>query len=797
MCKRNPLVIRSACLALLAFMCTQASLAQDNGGIHGTVYNASGDLALDAKVRIIGMGRLTSVDSEAGFVFENLPSGSYILEAISPRWGHGIAEVDVQGGQTAEIRFEVLTHIDMDDVVVSAGLMGTTHSQAVQPTDALSYQDLIDASAASLGESLKGKVGVTSTYFGPGSSRPVIRGVSGNRVSVLQQGLSTADVSDISPDHAPAVEALLADRIEFIRGPATLLYGSSAIGGVVNVYGSRVPSEKPTSAFEGAFIGRASSVSQGRTGALKLRGAAGNFAWNVSGLSRATEEFRVPEGSILEEDDHGDDDDHHGDDDDDGDDHDDDGDDHDDDDDHHEEGASSIANSNISLNTATAGLSYIGSWGFIGAAVTTHGTGYGLPGHAHHGEHHDEEEEHEGEEEEHEEEEEEEHGVRVDMEKVSVNLEGHWRAHRGFLHGVRFRFGSTAYGHDELEGDVVGTTFGNDLLEGRIEIDHELSDRFQGVAGLHMDRRELTLEGEEAYMPGVNTSSFALFLLERVNIGSLNLEAGARYEYADFSPETGNARSFGGVSLGLGVNYQSTEALTFAFRSASNIKIPHPGELYAQGLHVATQAYEIGRDDLNIEKAFSLDASVYVRHNQYTASASIFSNRFTDFIYLRHTQEEIEGAAVFHVDQAAARFRGFEAEVEGVLFHSDPRYLSLRVWSDYTTARRTDRSEPLPRIPPLRVGGELTYSLGAIDISTSLKSVRAQDRVARYEEPTSGYMHLGASARYKFFLGGTGHIVSLQGRNLTNAIARPHTSFLKDLVPLPGRDIRLTYRMLF
>ncbi len=760
------------CVALaipLIAACTSTAWAQKGGHVQGIVYNTAGDLALDAEVRVVGMGLLTAVDEEASFSFSYLPDGAHILEAVSPRWGRGILEVSVKDGQTSEVTLEVVVHVDLEEVVVSAGPVAVTRSRAVQPADALSHQDLVEASEGSLGETLTNKVGITSTYFGPGSSRPIIRGVGGNRVSVLQQGLTVADVSDISPDHAPAVEALLTDRIEVIRGPATLLYGSSAIGGVVNLHDGRVPSEKPTSAISGTLTGRLSSVSRGRTGALKLRGARGNVAWALSGLARATEEFRVPKGSIVEEEDHGDEN----------------GGSHDNDSDQ-DEVVNSIANSNVSLNRGSAGLSYVESWGYIGAAITLHGTKYGLPGHR---EHHEEEGEHE--------EEEEDEDVRVDMGQVAFDLEGHWRAYGDFLRGVRFRLGSSAYTHDELEGGEVGTTFDNNLIEGRLEMDHVLADGFNGVVGLQLDRRELTLTGHEAFMPGSSTSRLSLFLLERLNTGAFGLEGGLRYERADISPDQGRKRTFSAFSVGGGANFQYSEDMSLSIGVARSIKIPHPGELYAHGLHVATQAFEIGDEHLGVETALSLDLSAHVHHDRFEATASVFSNQYSDFIYLRLAQDTDVGAAVYRVSQGEASFRGFEVEAEFELYHEGYHHVALRLMSDYTRAQQTDDAEPLPRIPPFRVGGELTYDTGSLEFSASIKSVSAQKRVAQYENPTNGYIDLGAGIQYRIFRAVTGHVISLQGRNLTNAVARPHTSFLKDLVPLPGRDVRLTYRILF
>jgi len=775
--------ITGALAVLLLLAGVNAVQAQNTGQIQGVVFNAQGDFASDAKVRVVGTGLLTQTDGNGRFIFKNLSAGQYVLEAVSPRWGRDVLQTVVASGQTTELAMQVLAHVSLEEVVVSAGPVAITRSTAVQPVDAIAHQDLLEASEATLGESLKGRPGIRSTFFGPGASRPIIRGVGGNRVSILQQGLTVADASDMSPDHAPAVDALLADRIEIIRGPAALLYGSSAVGGAVNVVDGRIPTEKPIRAIEGTFTGRLNSVSQGRTGALRLRGASGNLAWNLSGLMRGTEEFGVPEGSIVEEEEHEEhEEEEH-------------------DDEEHEEEAeliSSIENSNISLGRGIAGLSYIGSRGHIGASVSWHATNYGLPGHAHHHEEH-EEEDHDDEEHEEEEhaEEEEEADVRVDMNKIAFDIEGLWRLYSPRFHSVRVRLASSNYAHDELEGGAVGTTFDNDLVEGRIELDHSLSNSIRGVAGLQIDRRDLGLTGEEAFMPSTLTNRFALFVLERMSKGALGVEAGLRYERASLAPDAGSDRSFSGLSASLGLNYRASSLLYLAVNAARSSKIPHAAELYAEGLHVATQAYEIGDENLDLESVLSLDVSGHIHHDRIDATASFYLNNYSNFIYLQHTGDEIDESVVYKVSQDAAMFAGFEAEAEAELLQTNTQHLSLRLWSDYVFAEQSGNNDPLPRIPPLKLGGELTYGIGALTLHGEITSVGAQSRVAEFEETTDGYTLLGAGADYKLAAGGTFHVISLQGRNLGNAVARPHASFLKEMIPLPGRDFRLTYRVLF
>ena len=776
-------------IALPSFVLAQNENA---GQLAGTVLNVSGELASDAEVRVAGSGLLTRVNDNGQFQFENLPSGNYVLEITSTRWGLGVYEVTVSQGEKTEIELTVLPQVNLREIVVYSNPLVVTRSGAVQSVDALDHQELLDATDQSLGETLSSRPGLQSTYFGPGASRPIIRGVGENRVSILQQGMALADVADLSPDHAPTIEPLLADRIEIFRGTSSLLYGSSAVGGVVNVIDGRIPIEKPTRPIEGTFTGRYSSVSEGRTGALKLRGAAGNIAWTVSGALRETNNFSVPEGSIIaeEHDDHkeGEHDDHG-------------------DDEHHDEENESehldhIENSNISLGRGSAGISYIASRGYVGAAVSWHTTEYGLPGHHHH--HHEEHGDDEHEDDEHEEdehgEEEEEAAVRVDMNKMAVDLEGLWRLNTPIAQSLRMNLSVSDYTHDEVEGEIRGTTYDANSVDGRLELDHKFSP-VRGTVGLQIERREVDIVGAEAFMPGSTTNRFALFILERLESNSTSAEAGVRYERAAISPLTGPDRDFSGLSGSIGLNYSPSDLTSFSLNVARSTKLPTPPELYADGLHVGTQTYERGDLSLDVESVTSLEATARLNHKLLNASLTAFRNDYSNFIFLQNTDEVIEDFPVFQIGQVAALFNGVEAEVEvDPFFNADNggnQHLTLRLWGDYTHATLTDRDEPLPRIPPFRFGAKISYGLRALALSADVLSVSSQTRVGSFEEETDGYTMFGASVSYNLFAGGTSHLISLQGRNLGNSIARAHTSYVKEMVPLPGRNIRLTYRLIF
>ena len=792
--------MKKAFLTLILCTLVGISYAQEDvrGTVEGTVLTPQGAPATDALVRVMGTGRVLQVNESGEFSLENLSPGTHVIEASSQRWGSNLVAVDVPPGESTTLAVTVfMSSYRLDELVVLGGL---THSRSetVQPTHVINQDEILSSASTTLGATLDGLPGIATSYNGPGAGRPIIRGLGGNRISVLQHSMQVADVADSSPDHVPAVESLLADRIEIIRGPGTLLYGSSAVGGSVNIVDGRVPSMRPIRAIEGRIMATGGTAAEERTAAGKLTGAFGNLVWRVQGARRQTHDMSVPTHTPGEDHDDHDDEDH-----DDHDDHDEDHDedDHDEDEDHdedHEEEAlpiSVIENTFTTTNSGSFGLSWVGSSGYIGASVSLHGSEYGVPGHDHaghdHGHHEEDHEEHEEETEEH-------AGVHIGLLSTTFDLQADWRLDHSRFSGFRFRAGYTDYGHDELEGDEVHSTYSNDQFEGRIELDHSLTSQTKGVIGAQVTVGTLETSGLEAFIPLSQTNRYGLFVLERYNAGKISIEAGGRLQYASIDSDVvSEARTFSGLSLSTGVNYKQSERLAVSLAVARSVKIPNATELFADGVHVGTSTYEIGNPDLGAESSISMDLSVHLSLDPVALSVTGFSNRFRDFIFLRSTDEEIEHLPVYRVSQGQARFQGFEAEADIELLSSDTQQLVVHLWSDYTQAALTENDEPLPRIPPLRIGGGLSYELGQLTATASLKRIDAQHRVATLEEETEGYTTLDASLRYRLFLGPTAHNFTLRGSNLTNTLGRVHSSFVKEMVPIMGRNIRLTYQLTF
>ncbi len=419
--------------------------AQEWGSIQGTVYVTDDAVVVtDATVTLVGLNYSQRVDGSGKFVFEEVPAGSVLLRVESPLWGRNSKTVPVVAGETTEVDIEVLLHVHLEEMIITAGPTALTRSELVNPVNVLTDSDLLESDGVSLGESLKNLTGMASTYFGPGASRPIIGGVGGSRVKVLQHGLAVGDVSEQSEDHAVGADAFDARRIEIIRGPATLLYGSDITGGVVNILDGRVPNERPVNRIEGMVMGRGGLGSNERGGGGSLVGTFGNVVWRASGLLRETGDVSTPSFNPG-----GDHEDEH------------------DEDEHGDEGpemVNHIENSSTSLGRGSFGMSWLGRRGYIGAAVSFHNSDYGVPGDVHgaHEEDHEDEDEHHEEdhldEEEHEDEDEhgheEEEGVgevSIDLNSVTYDVEGAYRFGGGAIEGLRFRLGVADYKHREIE----------------------------------------------------------------------------------------------------------------------------------------------------------------------------------------------------------------------------------------------------------------------------------------------------------------------------------------------------------
>ena len=673
--------------------------------------------------------------------------------------------------------------------------------------------DEISESAGTLGDLLDDQVGITSTSFGAGASRPIIRGFDGPRVRIMQAGLEAVDVSNSSPDHAVSFEPLLTDRIEIIRGPGTLLYGSSAIGGIVNVIDSSIPREDWGQEFvAGEFELRYDSVSEGETFLGKATVGDKNWAIRVTGLSRRAEDYDIPgEAELHSDEEHDHDEDH-----DDEEEHEEDEEHHDEDEEHHDEESvfGTLENSAVETDAfSVGGTWFFGDSRFIGASFSTYDSLYGVPGHSHahgheeeHDDEHEENEDHDEHEEGHDDEEghdEDEHGeeeeiVNIDLERVRFDLELSVGDLPDFFEAVSARLGYTDYEHTELEGDEIGTVFATESFEARVEALHgEWMGADDGVVGLQWSIADFEAIGEEAFTPPSETQSFAVFAEERKTVGSFDCEFGARLEHQDIETDAASDYSDLAVSLALGAIYDIDDVRSVALSVQRAQRHPTSTELYADGAHLATSQYERGDASLDIETAYSMDIGYRVSSEQWKGGVTAYVTQFDEYIHAENTGLEEDELPLYQFEGVDALFWGFEAKLDRS-FDLSAGVATVGVTADYVNAENTDNDESLPRIPPLRLGAKLKYVIENYSFALKVRHAFEQDEIAEYETETAAFTELDFSISYSVPVSENVTLgLFLRGDNLLDEEIRHHTSFIKDLAPQPGRNFQLGARLEF
>ena len=672
-----------------------------------------------------------------------------------------------------------------------------------QISDVLDGEDLKRKAAENIGATIGNEPGVHNASFGAAIGRPVIRGLGGARVRIMEDRIDTLDVSVTGADHVVGVDAFIAEGIEITKGSGTLMYGSGAIGGVVDVHTGRIPHGLPER-VSGRLDVRASDNGDGRNGSFRLDGGGGNFAWHVDGFSREADNYDIPgfaESALLrrleemeeerhDEGGHGADEDEHA----------------GDEDDHadEEEIRDRLPGSGLDFSGGSAGFSLIGERGFVGVSVGVLDGEYGIPGHDHEDEvHHDDEDEHAGEDE-HEDEEDhldEAEGLPfVDIEQTRVDFEAALSDPLPGFESLNLRFGVNDYEHQEIEGSgTIGTAFENDAWEARLELIHGPARSWHGALGVQFGDRSFTAVGEEAFTPPVDTRSLGVFWVGDRDIGSLELEAGVRLDRVEHEPPSGTgARDFTGASASVGLvaplnfTWEATLLLDYSTRA------PVGEELYSAGSHLATQSFELGNPDLDEERALNLSASLGGGADRWSVLASVFYTDFADFIHLVATGEERGEVAVRRFSQSDTTFAGLELEATWTVADFLAGELEIGVFFDTVSAELdVSGNDQLHHMPPDRVGFFVKFSAASLTANLDFVHAFEQADTGDFELPSDAYDDLRARVGWEIERGAATFELYLQGRNLTDEEQRKHTSIIKDLVPEPGRTVEGGVRIRF
>ncbi len=663
--------------------------------------------------------------------------------------------------------------VRVEEIIVTASPLGRGVEETIIGTSVISNEELQSQIENSIGETLRREPGISSTFFGPGASRPVIRGLGGDRISVLDSGIGSIDASATSPDHAVSVEPATAERIEIVRGPATLLYGSSAAGGVVNVFSGRIPREHPDGVDGALRIGKSTvddgveaaggfdaTLFEAGAGAIVFHGE-GHYRkaddYKISGFAESAR-FRAREdeeailaGEPLEE---------------------------------HPFGTAE--NSRLETKGGSVGASYVFDKGFFGLSATADDSNYGVPGH-----HHEEPAapgapEEEG-------------GVSVDLKQRRLDLDG--EIHKDFLlfKTAKLRFGYADYKHREIEpSGEVGTIFTNEGFEGRLELVDKTRDAFggalNGAFGLQFKKRDFSAVGEEAFVPPTNSRQLGVFALKELDFGKWRLEAGGRYEHTSHEVElSGFVREFDAFSASAGIGFEPREGVFFGVSGFRTQRAPSTEELFSDGPHLATSSFEVGDPTFDEEVGRGVEATARIASDRVAFTVNGFYTSYKDFIYEAATGLEEDDLPVFQFTAVDAAFKGFEAEVEAELFKAGGFDVHADAAIDYVRARGDGPAGKfdLPRIPPFSGLFGLEAKSPLFDVRGEIEYAAEQDKIAEFELPTESYTLYNAYLTLRPFKEQSGLALRIAATNLTNEEARTHASFLKDVLPLPGRNLRV------
>lgn len=635
--------------------------------------------------------------------------------------------------------------IQAPSIPITGNPLGAGSDELVTPVAVLNGRELSLKRESTIGETLNGTPGVTSSYFGPNASRPIIRGMDGDRVRIMQNGVGALDASSLSPDHAVAIDPLIAEQIEVIRGPATVLYGAGAVGGVVNVIDHRIPKE-PLNGVMGRGETRFGGADNERSGAAVIDVGNGMFAIHADVYTRKTDDLSIPrsaQNKLIGE--------GHA--------------------DHVHNGK--LANSAAKSDGGAFGASLTFDKGHVGFSYSEFNNFYGTVA---------------------------EPTVKVDMKSNRLDFSSEVHHLDTFIERIKFRMAFTDYKHQEIDSGAIGTTFLNRGIESTLEAGHAKIGNLSGVLGLQTQNTRFSALGDEAFVPSTHTSSQGVYLYEELPIDRLKLSAGGRIDKTTVKsagggadegsgPKFGEAASkeFTPKNLSAGALFSMDEHWGIATNITHTERAPTQNELFSYGAHVATNQYEIGDKNLNVEKANGLDAQIRWKSQKHSFNISGFYTKFDHFINVYNTGEIRDELKVANTIGVPAKFVGMEAQGKFRIYEGLGD-LDLNIRGDYVRATNEITDTPLSRIAPMRIGTGLDYHLGEFASKIDILHGFKQDRVATNELPTDAYTMVNATISYRLKTALNLEAFA-KARNLLDEDIRDHSSFLKEIAPMGGRSV--------
>ncbi len=729
-------------MILLAVLLAATGAGGQEVALSGSVRDAAGRPLAQAQVSIPRLSRSTTADVQGRFVFRNLPAGTYRVQASRMGYAPAVREVAVGGAGEARAEFELqATPLTLDEIQVTATPVEADARVVAQATTQLSGKGLERSLAGTVAQTVAGQPGIRVRYNGPAASVPIMRGLTGDRILILQDGQRSSDLAGSAVDHAVTIDPLTAQRIEVVRGPATLLYGNNALGGVVNVISGDIPTSIPRG-VEGVLAAQTESALPGAGSSFRVSAPLGErWAVSVRGGARGSGDVRIGDDPVL---------------------------------------GDRLGNTDARNWSAAAGAGYAGARGGGGGAVRAYRFAYGLPvppGTA---------------------------PVRLRGDRWEATARGQLELASALFPSLRADATLQDYAHDETdEADAVQMSFALRTRTANVLLRQGALGPFrEGAWGVSALGKEYASTGPAALTPAADSRAWGVFGFQELALGRAALQLGARYDHYGIashdSPKFGPGveRTFRAFSGSAGVRVPLSASISAAATVARSFRAPTVEELFSGALHAGTGSVEYGTATLKAERGTGLEALVRVRNRRWNGQLVAYENRIGEYVHLVAQPDTVVGGhpvRVFRYAQGDAVLRG----VEGSLEWAAHPHLVVGVSGDALRAGQRDGT-PLSFMPAPRAGTLVRWDNGRLSLGGELHREARQDRVGSADEsPTAAHTTLRLDAGLRVTRGRVVHSLTLRGDNLGDELHRESTSRVKEFAPGPGRNVALVYRLLF